>query len=248
MKYLILYLLFFSNFSFSQIEIYNLGLTDTTQKVMYNRHKNEFKVYGIVIDSTFTLMHGSDTLKYFYGKFFLNRFHSESDSLVLYKSNEVLLISFFKQKGIPILKYYLGDIRDSMITKSELIYALNNGGVHATYEPKIALCDRYVIGFDDVYIKKENGKIIRLYKRNEDNKKDRYYDKIFSWSDSKMERKYKNGWSNKYLNRMNTLKNNQMRKVKKMKNGDVLYIPRIISTCPSCISVIQTVDLKFIVN
>jgi len=56
MKQLIFLFLFISNFSFSQIEIYNLGLTDTTQKVMYNRHDNEFKVYGIDIDSTFTLV------------------------------------------------------------------------------------------------------------------------------------------------------------------------------------------------
>jgi len=183
-------------------------------------------------------------LSYFYGKFYLGRFHSKSDTLKLYKNGECLAKSFFKQKGIPRLKFYLGNIRDSIVTKQKLVSALKNDGIYATYKPDLAICNISVRGQREVYIRKKNGKIIKLERKKYDRKNTRYY----KWDDEKWDRKMKKDWRCKYLVQGNSLSKIQIRKVKRMKKGDILIIPKIISTCPSCMGRIRTVDLKFIVN
>ncbi len=245
MKQLIFYFLLVSNASFSQIEIYNLGLTDTTQKVMYNRHENIFKVYGVDIDSTFTLRHGSDTLNYFYGKFYLGRFHSKSDTLKLFKNKTLLKISCFEQREMPKLNYHLGGIRDSLVTKSELINAFKKGGVYPTYNPEIAYCNTWVKGFREVHFIKRNGRVIKIDKNKDDKRIDRLYDKIMNWSDEKWEKNRNKKWITKRLNSTSSQMKCLENKISKMKSGDVFCIPLIKLSCSSGVGRLHYVNFRF---
>ena len=242
MKYLILYLLFFSNFSFSQIEIYNLGLTDTTQKVMYEYHENEFKIYGITINSTFTLMHGKDSLDLYYGNsgnYYLRNFHSKCDTLKLYKDGVLLNTAYFEQKSIPKLNFHLGDIRDSLVTTSELIFALEEQGIFVTFAPEFAKCEAVVTNVGASYIEKSSGRIIKLYKKNQSRKVSRHS----NWSDEKWIRKNEN--DSRYLGRRNSLSVKQISKVKKMKSGDILFIQLVKISCYNCTHKVHAVNLEF---
>jgi hypothetical protein len=219
MKQLILFFLFVSNVSYSQIEIYNLGLTDTTQKVMYEYHENEFKVYGVDIDSTTLLIHDKDTLEFLNSRFRLREFHSKYDTLKLYANNVLIKKVFFEQRKTPKLNFYLGDLRDSIVTKEELIYALENKGVYASFELELVKNYARVTSIRSIFIKKDNGRIIKLERKKQERKNAKYS----SWSDEKWVNKCEKGKMKyaKYGNRLNEI---QMKKVQRMKRGDALCI------------------------
>lgn len=241
MKQLIFFLLLISNLSFSQIEIYNLGLTDTTQKVMYEYCENEFKVYGIDIDSTYNLIHDQDTLDYYQGIFHLQYFKSKCDTLKLYKRNVLLKSVCVSQRELPELNFYLGDLRDSIVTKEELIYALENYGILVTYAPEFSKCNSIVKSVGVTFIKKANGKVIKLYNKSYIRKVTRYSNR----DDEKWIRKYKKGKSNKYLGKRNSLSEIQIDKIKKMKSGDILHLQLVKVHCPTCSSKVYFTNLKF---
>jgi len=244
MKQLIFLFLLISTTSFSQIEIYNLGLTDTTQKVMYEYHKNEFKVYGVDIDSTVSLIYDKDTLEFINNKFILYEFSSNSDTLKLYVNNVLIKTVFFEQREMPKFYFYLGDLRDSMVTKPELIYALEHQVVYVTFEPEFITNYSTVTGVKSIFIEKKNGKIICLERKKYDRKNKRFS----NWSDEKWLRKCEKGWDSKYVNRGNSLRGVQIDKVKRMKRGDVLCIQLVSTSCSSCSRRLHYVNFRFIIK
>ena len=57
-----------------------------------------------------------------------------------------------------------------MVTKSELIYALEDQGVYMTFEPEFIINYTIIKGIKSIFIKKNNGKILNLERKMYDRK------------------------------------------------------------------------------
>lgn len=221
------------NFLFSQGEILNISLLDSSYPVAYRGHDNRILVKGFENDSTIILISTIDTLDKFGEYFYYPAIKLKTDTLQALKNGKVIAEKVYNIEHLQDLKIYLGKIRDSLVTIKEI---LNNTQLIVTYEPQIAIPSTRVLNFDGEIIKKK-GKKIPLVKENQ---------KTENWTNKKWEREFakieRKGGT--IYNGMNQLNSYQLKLIKKMKSGDLLFIQSCVLACPSCINRRVNINLR----
>ncbi len=143
----------------SQIKLLNASLITPEVQIAYIRIDNKIEVDGIEIDSTFHLVISNDTLENHHGYFIYKPTKKiGAESLSLIKNNLVVYSAEFKLEYLFDPQFYLGQIRDSMVSKKELSL---NPGLIASYEPQVLKSEIRVTSFE-ANIQKKCGRVILL--------------------------------------------------------------------------------------
>ncbi len=224
------------NFLFGQAELLNLSLLEPNLPIAYRGFENKLVVNEYENDSTIIIVGISDTIKKHGNYYFYTGSPTKTDTLKAYKEGKLIAQKTYTIENLRQPKVYLGSIRDSVVTVEEL---LKNTLFVISYEPQIPVSSYRVYDFEGSILKK-NGKIISLESEFKDQA---------LWSIEKLERKLarneKRGgfiYSGKYQ-----FSNDQLKHIKKMKTGDILYIPTVTLTCPDCVLRKMSVNLRCII-
>ncbi len=232
MRQLIFLFLFIHFKLIGQIEILNNSLIDPHEKTLYCA-SNSLEVVGMKLDSTYVVMKESDTLRHYANSIYYNcSFYKKLDDTIRILRNGTLIHSeVFQVKILPRPSIFLGTLRDTFVTRN---YLLSNPGLIFTYEPATyRACSQ---------IEKFTAVIIDKFGQEKDISKE-YADIFESWSNKKIER-----YERKIVKRfdknkvksinygVNIFNSKQIKQIKRMKKGEILWFKLVTISCPSCVS------------
>tara|TARA_B100000508_G_scaffold139575_1_gene138241 strand:- start:1149 stop:1793 length:645 start_codon:yes stop_codon:yes gene_type:complete len=145
MRYILIFFLVVSYEVIGQIDLYNSSLTDTTKSILYRGYDNYLKIEGIQQSNLVIVTNDKDTLKYHNDAFhYYSSSKRGSDTLTILKNNEKISEKVFVIKHLKSPTIYLGNIRDSLVTKNQL---LTSPGLFVSYEPQLAKSDYRILKF-----------------------------------------------------------------------------------------------------
>src|SRR6218665_1440326 len=142
--------------SFAQTEIINTSLTIPTADIAYRFYENMFQVQHSEKDSTIILLSNNDTLQRFGFDFYTylyNGSENKIDTILALRNDEIISQKIVRIENLKIPKIFLGDLRDSLVTKNQLFA---NPGLIVTFEPQLAKSTLRVLSFTGEIIK-QNG-------------------------------------------------------------------------------------------
>lgn len=145
MRYFLIVFLMFSSKLIGQINLYNSSLTDTTESILYQGYDNYLKVEGLEQSNLLIVTKDQDTLRYHADAFhYYYPSKRGSDTLTILKNNVKISEKLFVIKHLRSPTIFLGNIRDSVVTKKQL---LSNPGFTVSYEPQFAKSNFRVLNF-----------------------------------------------------------------------------------------------------
>ncbi|MEN9401213.1 MAG: hypothetical protein RL632_2316 [Bacteroidota bacterium] len=222
---------FYFNPIFSQIELLNNSLINPEAKIAYRGFDNRIVISGINVDSNTIIISSTDTLLRFNQEFiYFPKIKKEKDILTVVSNGIQLHQSIYSLERLQDPKIHFGIVRDTIVSRK---YLLCNPGLILTYEPQIAKFNAYVASFEASIIK-NNGNEIDLY--------DITKDKLPYWSDEKIDRYVLKNDRMFYGGEKFTKK--QLKKLKRMKIGDIIWFKTVILNCPDCVGRKITLNLK----
>ncbi len=238
MNYFLSFLLLLcSHGLFGQVLLHNISLSDPNIPIAYRGFLNKIIVKEFENDSTVIIISQQDTLQKSGDYFYYVGSKMKEDTLTAIKENQILAQKVYYMENLQQPKIYLGKIRDSLVTVHEIC---NNTALIVSYEPQIALPCFRIVNFDGVILKRD-GKKIPLVK--EEQKKNNWYSEKWERKRAKIERK-----GGSIVNGTNQFNAYQMRKIKKMKAGEVLHIQNCTLSCPTCAYKKIVVNLRFTIK
>ncbi len=241
-----IFVLLFSLQSMGQIDLKNNSLIHPEEKVLIRGLYNEIELTGIDTDSTFELItdHG-ESLQKSGDSYICTGSEDSTIVLSLIKDTQVFYSTTFRNLKYHDPKVYLGNLRDSMVTREELLQNLN---LHLSFEPlPIKPCS--TVRLREAKIIRKNGKVVDLNTK----KYERWNNKMNGLSEEewfekaeKWERKFaRNKRNQKEIIVNHSFDCTQEKLILKMNKGDVLWIQMCVISCPSCISRLNGPNLRF---
>lgn len=158
----ILFILIAPFFGFSQIEIYNTDLIDTTKMILYRGFPHDLRFLNLNQDSTYFLTNKHDTFPiYRYSEHeyrcIITAFGpAESATYWLMQDTKTIDSFEFETRKYADFKVYLGSLRDTIVSKEELIA---NFTLLVSHEPEFLKSTTNVVDFQGRIIKKSGREI-----------------------------------------------------------------------------------------
>lgn len=139
----------------AQISISNERLTKPDEKIAYSCYEHKMKITGLSEqDTNLVVFSFGDSLRVSEHTFIYRPRKIGFDTIVILNNGKEIHREIYRVKNSPPPTIYLGDIRDSIVTKEEL---LKNPGLVYAYETEFLIPRNNVISFVVSFIKK-NGK------------------------------------------------------------------------------------------
>ncbi len=196
---------------FSQT-ILNVSLVTPEVHIAYRGFHNHLKIQGMEVDSNVVLVSTNDKLQLDrMGKEFIYKTRTpyDTDTLKIYNKQEYITQVVFKIERLGKPRILFGNIRDTLVTKAEL---LSNPGLICTYDPYLAKMDGIVMEFE-VSIVKKNGKEIPVCEK--------LFSQTEGWSEKRRERYYSKQYPENI--RGNQFSKAQLKQISKMKTGEIIW-------------------------
>ena len=199
--------------------------------IAYRYFENRLEVMGETIDSTFQLFSIEGEVWRMDNVFLYNpKSKITHDTLSLRRNGNNLGEFVFQIENLKDPKVFLGELRDSVVSKQ---FLLSNPVLILTHEPQLAKPCSIIIAFSASIVKANNDEIDLM---------DESFTKWVGWSDKRIERYWKRKGALSFGR--SKFSKNQLKKIRRMRVGDVLWIKTATLSCPSCIARKISVDLK----
>ncbi len=222
----------------SQVELLNSSLIEPSVPIAYKWYDNKLQLnIGISIDSVLIIDSDLDTLKNLsdFIRYIPKNVDRMLDTLRVFQNGVLLTEKVYSLKNLGPPSVFLGSIRDSFVTKEQL---LENQGLITSYEPQLAKSCTRINCFKSFIIKRD-GKVRLLKSKKTRNSV--YDDKKYFFIVRKDRYCQDKSIGNKFDKR-------QLKKINRMRKGDVLFIESVVVGCSSCSSRYLILNFRFIVQ
>lgn len=222
--FLFLFILGSLTLAHGQIFITNESLTDPKEKIAYHYATNLMRINSTDSLNSFSVIHSNNTNTAFIENmhFLYTPTKRGMDTFIIYQNGQKIQTEIINILPHPHHAIFLGTIRDSFATKPEL---LNNLKLIYTYPHSLLIANNHVSSFEAVIIKRSGReKVLHHLNKTYAVKQDKYGEEQFVYA----------GLERSKINYGNLFVNGQIRKIKRMNPGDILWIKTATIIGESC--------------